>query len=192
MKKLFVILFILTAKSIFACQCPVTELSDKETGKYDLIFKGKVQSVKLNKEQSHAIFLIEELYKGNTSSTFKVLFNDLDYCKQEFRAGDEWIIYINYHQIDNAKMDFCSRSRKFFKVAKEDFYSVTTGISYEEELRFLQTKLGLHKLLKDNPNKVENRNIIPSSNQFILIIVCSIVGVLMIYVIVNKLFKKYS
>ncbi len=192
MKKLFTILFVCTVKLIFACQCPVTELSEKELNKYDLIFKGTIQSVKLNKEKSEALFLIEELYKGNAAASFKIYFNDLDNCKLELRAGDEWIIYTNYHQVDNAKLDFCSRSRKFFKVAKEDFFAVTTGISYEEELRFLQTTLGLHKLLKDNPNKVENRNIIPSSNQFIVIIICSILGVLLIYVIVNKLFKKYS
>lgn len=192
MKQLFLIVFILFSKLGFACQCPITELSDKELNKYDLIFKGKIQSITLNREQSEALFLVEELYKGNAASSFKVFFNDLDDCKLELRAGDEWIIYTSYRQVDNAKLDFCSRSRKFFKVAKEDFFAVTTGISYEEELRFLQTKLGLHKLLKDNPNKVENRNIIPSSNQFIIIIVCSIAGVLMIYVIVNKLFKKYS
>jgi len=192
MKHLFIFLFFLASKSTFACQCPITELSDKEISKYDLIFKGKIQSIKLNKEQSEAIFLVEELYKGNTYASFKILFNDLDNCKLEFRGGDEWIIYTNYHQIDNAKMDFCSRSRKFFKVAKEDFFAVTTGISYDEELKFLQSKLGLHKLLKEDPNKVENRNIIPSSNQFIIIIVISILGVLGIYLLVNKLFKKYS
>lgn len=192
MKQPFLILFILFSKLSLACQCPVAELSDKELNKYDLIFKGKIQSIKLNGELSEALFLVEELYKGNAASSFKVFFNDLDDCKLELRSGDEWIIYTSYRQVDNAKLDFCSRSRKFFKVAKEDFFAVTTGISYEEELHFLQTKLGLHKLLKDNPNKVENRNIIPSSNQFIIIIVCSIAGVLLIYVIVNKLFKKYS
>lgn len=192
MKYIITILFVLTSKFIFACQCPVTELSEKELNKYDLIFKGKIQSITLNKERSEAMFLVEELYKGNTAASFKILFNDLDNCKLELREGDEWIIYTSYHQVDNAKLDFCSRSRKYFSVDKEDFFAVTTGISFDEELRFLQTKLGLHKLLKDNPNKVENRNIIPSSNQFILIIICSIAGVLMIYVIVNKLFKKYS
>jgi hypothetical protein len=192
MKQITLLFFILYGQFIFACQCPVTELSEKELMKYDLIFKGKIQSIKLNKERSEAMFLVEELYKGNTAPSFRIIFNDLDNCKLELRAGDEWIIYTNYHQVDNAKLDFCSRSRKFFKVAKEDFFAVTTGISYEEEMRFLQTKLGLHKLLKDNPNKVENRNIIPSNNQFIIIIICSIAGVLMIYVIVNKLFKKYS
>jgi hypothetical protein len=192
MKYFIIIVFLLLGKLSFACQCPVTDLSDKELNKYDLIFKGKIQTIKLNKEKSEAMFLVEELYKGNTAPTFKILFNDLDNCKLELRAGDEWIIYTSYRQIDNAKLDFCSRSRKYFEVAKEDFFAVTTGISYDEELHFLQTKLGLHKLLKDNPNKVENRNVIPSSNQFIIIIICSIAGVLMIYVIVNKLFKKYS
>jgi hypothetical protein len=192
MKNLIIILLILSCKLSHACQCPISSLTDKETGKYDIIFKGKIKSVKLNKEHSEAIFSIDELYKGLLAQDFKILFNDADACKIELRAGDEWIIYSNYHQIDNAKLDFCSRSRKFFKNSKEDFFAETTGISYEEELRYLQTNLGLHKLMKENPNRVENRNIIPSSNQSIIIIICSILGLIFFYVLINKFFKKIS
>lgn len=189
MKNLIIILLILICKLSNACQCPITSLTDKETNKYDIIFKGKIKSVKLNKENSEAIFSIDELYKGLLAQDFKILFNDADVCKIELRAGDEWIIYTNYHQIDNAKIDFCSRSRRFFKNNKEDFFVETTGISYEEELRYLQTKLGLHKLMKENPNKVENRNILPTGNQSMIIIICSLLGLILFYWLFNKFFK---
>lgn len=187
---IFILLFILASKLSFACQCPLTALNDAEVNKYDLIFKGRISAIN-NKTNSNseAIFTVDELYKGNVAQNFKVLFNETDECKLELRVGDEWIIYTNYHQIDNAKLDFCSRSRKYIKNLKEDFFAVTTGVSYDEEMRFLQTKLGLHKLLKDNPNKVENRNQIPNKNQFIIIMICSLLGIIGFYWLIKKVLK---
>ena len=193
MKHLFIIfLLILTSKTSFACQCPLSLLNEKEIAKYEIIFKGYVKSIKLNKSNSEAIFTISELYKGVIAQDFKVLFNDEDPCKLQLRVGDEWIIYTTYYQVDKAKLDFCSRSRYYIKNIKEDFFTETTGISYDEELRYLQSNLGLHKLLKENPNKVENRNIIPNSNQLIIYLLASILGVVIFYILINKLFKKYS
>jgi hypothetical protein len=167
-------------------------LNEKEIAKYEIIFKGSIKSIKLNKANSEAIFTISELYKGVIAQDFKIIFDDQDPCKLELRMGEEWIIYTNYYQINNAKLDYCSRSRYYVKNIKEDFFAETTGISYDEELRYLQTNLGLHKLLKDNPNKVENRNIIPNSNQLIIYLLGSILGVVFFYLLINKLFKKYS
>ncbi|MES2568307.1 MAG: hypothetical protein V4565_15645 [Bacteroidota bacterium] len=182
----------MAGKLSFACQCPITELTDKELAKYDIIFRGNINSIKLDKQNSQAIFTISELYKGLLAQDFKILFNNDDVCKLELRVGDEWLIYTNYHQIDNAKLDFCSRSRKFFVNIKEDFFAETTGISYDEEIRYLQTNLGIHKLMKENPNKVENRNSLPSSNQSVVLIICSILGLIFFYLLINKLFKKFS
>lgn len=183
------IVFLLFSAYANACQCPMTELSEKSIAPYDLIFKGKIISITLNKGKGEAMFLIQELYRGNSYQEFKILFNDEDPCKQELREGDEWIIYTNYYQIDNAKLDFCSRSRKFFKQDKEDFVNSTTGVSYNDEMVFLQTKLGLHKLLKENPHIVESRNIIPTDNQKIITLVCSILFIILFYWLFNKFVK---
>ncbi|MES2134290.1 MAG: hypothetical protein V4506_18230 [Bacteroidota bacterium] len=185
----YILLLLLISKLSVACQCPVTSLTEAELAKYDIIFKGKIKSVKLNKGNSEAIFTVSELYKGLVSVEFTLLFDDADACKLELRPGDEWVIYANYHQIDNAKLDFCSRSRKFFKNVGEDFFEETTGVSFGEEVQFLQTKLGLHKPLKENPNKVENRNILPNTNQMILGFVCSLLGLLLFYWLFNRFFK---
>ncbi len=192
MKYIFTIICLLfTIQVSQACQCPVTSLSDAELAKYDIIFKGKVDSLTLNGKKSVAVFTVDELYKGMIAKEFTVLFDDEDVCKLELRPGDEWIIYANYHQIDNAKLDFCSRSRKFIKNIKEDFFAETTGISYDEELKFLQEKLGLHKVLKENPNKaaVENRNILPNTNQLIIGFLCSLGGLFLFYWLFNRFFK---
>jgi hypothetical protein len=191
MKQLkLIFIFFLISKLSLACQCPLTALNEVEIGKYDLIFKGKILSLNLKEgSNSEAVIEINELYKGNSFKKFKLLFNEADPCNLELRAGDEWIIYTNYKQIDNGQLDFCSRSRKFFKNIKEDFFMVTTGVSFDEELKYLQTKLGLHKLLKENPNKVENRNQLPNKNQFIIMLICSLVGVILFYWLIKKILK---
>lgn len=186
---LLIILFVFVGRFAQACQCPVTSLNEAELAKYDIIFKGKIKSVKLNKAKSEALFAVSELYKGMVSIEFTLLFDDADVCKLELRPGDEWVIYANYHQIDNAKLDFCSRSRKFFKNVREDFFEETTGVSFDEEVHYLQTKLGLHKPLKENPNKVENRNILPNTNQMILGFICSLLGLFLFYWLFNRFFK---
>lgn len=186
----FIFWLLLIAKISFACQCPITTLNEAETNKYEIIFKGKIVSVNIKETgNSEAVFSVHELYKGNSGERFTVLFDNTDACKIEMKAGEEWIIYSNYVQINKAKIDFCSRSRKYIKNAKEDFFTEITGMNYDEELRYLQTKLGLHKLLKENPNKVENRNKIPSKSQFVIILLCSFAGIILFYWIIKKLLK---
>lgn len=191
MKHLLAFLFgiFLTAQAAMACQCPLTALNQAELDKYDIIFKGKILRVKPAGKKSEAVFSIGELYKGVVAAEFMVLFDDDDVCKLDLRPGDEWIIYANYHQIDNAKLDFCSRSRKYIKNAKEDFFAETTGVSYDEEFKFLQKTLGLHRVMKDNPNKVENRNILPTPNQLIIGFLCSLAGLFLFYWLFNRFFK---
>lgn len=190
MKQFFIILLLVFAGKLSkACQCPLTSLTTAELAKYDIIFSGKIKSISLKGVRSEAVFTVYELYKGLVVTNFTLLFDNEDDCKLELRAGDDWIVYANYYQIDNAKLDFCSRSRKFIKDAKEDFFEATTGVTYGEEINFLQKKLGLHKPLKENPNKVENRNILPNTNQMIIGFVCSLLGMILFYWIFNRFFK---
>ncbi len=177
--------------SVSACQCPLTQLNETETNKYDIIFKGKITHINLQKEKSELLFTVEELYKGTITEQFTVLINNLDECKLEMREGDEWLIYSNFKQINNAQLNFCSRSRKFFKNIKEDFFTVNSGLSYDEEIRYLQKKLGLHKCLKKNLDQtdVEHRNIIPTSTQFVIMILCSIAGLVFFYWLINRFLK---
>jgi hypothetical protein len=191
MKRVILIFFFfLFVKNSFACQCPITQLNTFELNKYEIIFSGQINQIKMNGTNSEAIFTIKELYKGMIAQNFKVVFNNEDACKLELRKGDDWIIYSNYNQIDNAKLDFCSRSRLYIKNITEDFFAVNTGISYDEELKYLQTNLGLHKLLKNNPNKIENRNKLPTGNQFIFILLCSVAGLVFFIWLVGKILKK--
>lgn len=173
-----------------ACQCPLTSLSLAECDKYEIIFKGRVLSVvPCNQKFGEAVFEIQELYKGNAASRFKVLFECGGDCAIGFRSGEEWIIYSRYKQIDNALMDWCSRSRKQFSNEKEDFYTVIYGNDYYDETKFLRENLGLHRLLKDKVTSGENRNLIPKQWETALLFICSLLFIVLFYWLFNRFFK---
>jgi hypothetical protein len=183
------ILFLLITRQVSACQCPISNLDEKELNRYELIFRGKLQNINLNERKSEAIFEISDLFKGNATKEFIVMFDDTDPCKLDLRVGDEWLIYSNYIQIDRVKLDYCSRSRRFFKNIKEDYFAEITGLSYDDEYKYLTEKLGFHKLLKQNENQVKNRNIIPSKMQFMITILVSLVAMVLFYWLFNKFVK---
>lgn len=173
-----------------ACQCSLTALGLDECNKYELIFKGKIKEVKpCGDRYGEAIFELEELYKGNSPQQFTVLFECNKECAQNFAVGEEWIIYTRYKQINNALMDWCSRSRKFFRNEKEDFYTVTYGNDYYDELKFLREKLGLHRFLKPEVTVDEKRNQQPTKMETIVMLICSLSAILLFYWLFNRYFK---
>jgi hypothetical protein len=189
LKKLVVAFFIVSHYA-HACECPLSSLSLGETNKYEIIFKGRIHSVRACAENyGEAIFDVEELYKGNATKQFKVLFECGVPCEQQLMAGDEWIIYSRYKQIDNALLDWCSRSRKHFSNEKEDYYTFTFGNDYYDEVKFLREKLGLHRLLGNEQNQESNRNIIPDKRQTIIVILISLLCIILFYWLFNRFFR---
>lgn len=187
---LFIVFFCLTITKITACQCPLTQLSKAECSKYELIFRGKVLSVATCKgKPGVALFEIQDLYKGNLPNQFQMLFNCDEPCSSEFNVGEEWIIYTRFKQINNGLMDWCSRSRRFIKNEKEDYYVATSGVTYDQEVKFLQDSLGLHRLMKAQPSNMQHRNQLPTQNQTIIILICSILAIILFYFLFNKFFK---
>lgn len=190
MKHLLLLSFLILKFFSNACQCPLTVLSIEECNKYDIIFKGKILSVNdCGDKFGEALFEVDELYKGVIAKEFVVLFNCKEECFQKFNAGEEWIIYSNYKQVDKAMMNWCSRSRKYFKNEKEDFYTVNYGNDYFDEVKFLREKLGNHRTLANTPNLEANRNQIPDKTQFVVILICSLLGIILFYWLFNKFFR---
>jgi hypothetical protein len=177
--------------SLFACQCPITKLSLEECEKYDLIFKGRIDSlVPCSDKKARAFFKISELYKGLATERFELLYDCEVECAQVLNIGEEWIIYANYKQATNAKLDWCSRSRRYIRNEKEDFYTVNNGTTWNDEVEFLQTKLGLHKHLKPIENqRVGEPNQLPTQTEFIVYLLLSIVGMVAFYYLFNRFFK---
>ncbi len=181
---------LLSPLSSRACQCPVTVFSKAECNKYEVIFRGKVLSVAAcDNKPGVAVFEVQDLYKGSLTSKFTMLFNCNDECASPFQTGEEWIIYTRYKQLNNGFMDWCSRSRKFIGNEKEDYYISTSGCSYDSEVKYLQDSLGLHRLMKEQPTAAQHRNQLPSTNQSIIILLCSIGFIIAFYYFFNKFFK---
>jgi hypothetical protein len=174
----------------FACQCPLTSLSKEECSKYDLIFKGRVVSVtECGSHLAEAVFETDELYKGNATKRFNVVFNCDEPCAVGFKAGEEWIIYTHYKQMNNAKMNWCSRSRKYFKVSKQDFYLSTYGNDYDDEVKFLRENLGIHRIIPDPVQGTLNRNERPDTTQTIIYLVVSLLVMILFYWLFGRYFK---
>ena len=187
---LILLALITNHSALFACQCPFTNLSMEECNKYEIIFLGKILSAKpCENNKSEAIFQISELYKGIAHATFKVLFDCGTECSQNFNPGEQWIIYAKYKHVDDAKMDWCSRSRKYFKNEKEDFYLIQNGKTYNEELVFLRNNLGSHTVAKETPKLMGEGNMLPTPTETIIYLLCSVVGIVFFYFLFNKLFK---
>jgi hypothetical protein len=188
----YLLLFFAPVFTSLACQCPLTTLSLKECDRYQLIFKGRVDSVIAcgDNNMGEAIIIVDELYKGVAMREFRIAFDCKDPCFQGFNAGEEWIIYTDYRQMNAAKMDWCSRSRKFFRIAKEDYYTATYGNDYDEELKFLRSNLGLHRVKTGAKNASEGRNIRPSNTQTVIMLLCSLGGILLFYWLFRKFFKS--
>lgn len=188
-KNILVCLLIVLGFKAISCQCPPTQLGLDECKKYELIFRGKVLNVKACElRPGEATFEVLELYKGNATAEFKVLYTCKEACARLFKPGEEWIIYTRYKQIDNAQMDWCSRSRKFFNSDKEDYYSVLYGNDYQDELSFLRKELGLHRLLAKQEIS-QNRNKHPSTTESALILISSLFALLLFYYLFNRFFR---
>lgn len=186
----FLLVFILLSKISFPCECPVSVFSKAECNKYDIIFRGTVLSVAMcDNKPGVAVFKVKDLYKGAISEHFKVLFTCGEECSYEIKEGEEWIIYSNYKQLDRAMLDWCSRSRRFIKNEKEDYYTVSSGNSYNDEVKFLEDSVGIHRLMKEPLTPEQSRNQLPSVNQQIIILICSLLCVILFYYLFNKFFK---
>ncbi|MBL7901922.1 MAG: hypothetical protein JNK73_08005 [Bacteroidia bacterium] len=186
----FLIFLCGTPSRMLACQCPVTAMSLAECDKYEVIFRGKVLAVKsCNNKPGEALMEVLELYKGYAEKKFKLVFNCSDPCYYEFKPGEEWIIYSRYKQVNTALMDYCSRSRRYFTSAKEDYYTASNGNDYEDELKFLREKLGLHRLVETKQHQDYSRNNLPNSTQSVIILLVSIAALLGFYFIFNRYLK---
>lgn len=191
--KIFLILFLFFfLDNLQACQCPSTVLSLEECAKYEIIFAGKVESVKpSDNKYSEVEFTVLELYKGSIKERFTILFDSKDPCAQQFRAGEEWIIYSRFKQVTNGVMEWCSRSRKYFTIAKQDFYTENLGNDYDTEIQFLRQKLGEHRPVSAKKEASNHTNEKPSLTQTIIILIVSMSFMILFYWFFGKYFKRF-
>ena len=184
------LIFIAFQQKASACNCNAVVTDEKSIRQYDFIFLGKVIATSGCDKTSKAKFVVDELFRGKSYATTEVEFDCSSDCQMSFLPGQVWIIYANYTGYGQSKVDFCSLSRMQFDNEKDDFNSASHGMSFKDEVLFLETKLGKQKLNEvDKIDQQHHENIIPNPVQATIALVCGIVGVLLLYFIVRKVLR---
>lgn len=190
-KILFTVLFF--GNHLFACECPSLEKINKtDCERYDVIFMGTVDSVSACNGKAQAWFSVASIFKGEIFQQTSVQFDCSSDCMMSFESNERWIIYAKYYSYGKIETDLCSHSRKFAKDKKQDFYSEHSGLSFEDELKFLTDNFGwggkLHK--KTDNNKLHRENIQPSATGKMILVIVSMFALILFYFLANKFWKS--
>ena len=190
----FLFLLLLTfTESAFSCDCPsIPKLTSEYCKQYNLIFRGTVQKVATCNEINHATFLIQELYKGQSKREIELYFDCSSDCKMNFNAGETWIVYANFIQLNKPKVELCSRSRKLvdneIKVATN---FIASDLGFNEECDWLKQNLGIKTINPDDKIKTidTHRNQLPEKEFSLTLILISFIFFLILILIINKKLK---
>lgn len=193
----------LSTLSALACNCDGTlpPISFEQTESYDVIVVGKVDSVKSATNNQNVVFLSgHSLYKGLVTNQFQVFFANKTSCLIPFLEQEYWLIYAHKDSTDNSKLlvDYCGRTRKWVKSNANDEYIITSGITYMEELSFLEKNYPKSDFFtSDQLDNIQTNNKIvitadrrleqATSSQKVLFIIISIVVFAFIYILVRKM-----
>ena len=198
MRLLFTLFLALIFWPAFAqtnCNCNEKEIefSEAYVNANQLIFRGKTIGTSKGIDYDKVTFTIDKLFKGTSSKQVDVYFDTKNPCKIKFNPGEDWLIYANYKS-GKPLLVYCSRSRKnVINTNKNiDLMYVKSDISIDDETDKLIALCGLKPFTDhiNNNNETAHNNIIPTGWQRIFLIIFSLVGFVVIYLVMNKLWKK--
>ncbi|MEO6882752.1 MAG: hypothetical protein ABI199_01870 [Bacteroidia bacterium] len=197
MKKIFFLFaFSCLVKSAIACDCPpIQQNIQQQSRTYAVIFEGKVDSVSvISGKYASVYFNVSELFKGKSYAESQVRFDCSTSCQLNFTPKETWIIYANYYKYGELEIKFCSRSRKLIADTTQDYYSVNNGMSFKNELAFLQKNFGSQPLLNEDTIALQHeeeaqRLTHPTGVQALWLVGISFVVVTAFLYFFNKYFK---
>jgi hypothetical protein len=170
------------------CNCPpLGPYSQSDANKYQVICEANVLSVDVQDKSILAKLSIKTLFKGQLDQRVDLILDKNDVCPIDINAGERWLIYGGYYQVKSLYFDPCSRSRKYFPDIKADFYAISTGQSYDEELRSVQFDFSEKSV---SENAISGRELIkPKGKELIALVAFSLLGFLLIWFIVKRFLK---
>jgi hypothetical protein len=193
-----IVFFLLLVFKSEGCNCvafpPLTKALFESGNKKLIVFKGRVLSVGACKELGSVVFQVEELYSGKSTKQLNAVYDCSgstgEGCMMTFNAGEEWIIYGEYLQLEKIKVEFCSRSRKILAADYADVDQIAYGIGAKDEIDWLRTNIGIKELTPDDPARaLAHKNEKPDPMQKIWLLIVSIVA-LVIFMLLIKRFLK--
>ena len=163
------------------CNCKESEIAfaDVYINSNQLIFRGKTISINKGTDFDRVTFQVSKLFKGIAAKQLTVYFDAKNACAFKFNAGEDWLIYANYQKA-KPFVSYCSRSRKnVINTNKNvDLMYIKSDLSVDDETDKLTSNENAHN------------NIIPNGWQRIVLILISLVGFVVIYLLMNRVGKK--
>ncbi len=170
------------------CNCiPLGPFTVADTNNYAVVFQCDVNTVEVIGGIGKATVTIHELYKGQVDRQVQLQFISNDTCSIGIAAGERWLIYGEYYQVKTILLDACSRSRKYYSDKKADFYAISTGQSFDEEVDALKSVLSIKVIAEA---QLSGRELIkPKGTSIIFLIAFSLVGFLLILFLLKRFLK---
>lgn len=206
MKKLFSIFILLllgNGVSIIACNCNgiLPPISYEETERFDLIAVGQIKAVRTASSTENVADVVGySLYKGVVGEQFQVYFASNTSCLIPFLEQEYWLFYALKDSLNPQKyvVHYCERTRKWVKSNTNDEYIISSGITYMEEIAFLEknypkkdffSEAQIGEIQDKNQRELtaDRRLEQASPQQKIIILIVSIIAFALIYIFVRKM-----
>ena len=141
----FLVLFFASEQMSLACACKgLAPLTIVECRKFDVILKCKIDSVAAcSGEKSIGYAHVLEIYKGDVALQIIFSFDCASSCMMSLIKNETWLLYGNWNKLKQLELNLCDRNRKYFSIASEDYYLTNTGLSFENEIKYLKKNIGL-------------------------------------------------
>ena len=177
-----------------ACNCDESKIafSQNYIASHQLIFRGKTISLEKGQDYAMAHFSVTQIFKGSCPKEITVYYDNKNECSLKIGAGEDWLIYANFKQLQKPFVELCSRSRKNVVNTNKNVERqyIKSDLSIDAECEKLQEQLGLHNFSGQLADDNRHRNVIPDFTQRIILILLSVAGFVIIYLVLNKFFKK--
>lgn len=207
LRKVFFFFFLIHPFTVFsqeykqACNCKdqLPKISKAQTDEYDIVFHGYIKKLIHQTVDDYAEFVVSTPYKGLVPRDVKIFYDARTSCQMPFFPGDEWLIYAQKDSANKRwKVDYCERSRKFPEGDELDEYTVFTGNTLQEELSFLDKNYSNGQIVgEDTLTQIEEKNITVidahrhdnygTPREKIILLICSLAGMIVIYLVMRKL-----
>ncbi len=204
---LLTFLFVYTCTSIYPCNCETSlpKISREETETYTLIFTGYVKKLYVVEKESgkefFAEFVVSQPFKGLVPRDIKIAYDGITSCQMRFLPGDEWLLYVKKDSVNKKWwVNYCERSRRYAEPGEEDEYTVYSGMTLDEELRFLGKNYASGQIVGEDTLTMieeENKIVIDSRRDVhygtprekIILLICSLAAMIIIYWIIKRFVK---
>ena len=183
------------------CETNLPKISRDETEKYTVIFTGFIKKLHFKEKDNYAEFVVETPYKGLVPRDIKVWYDGVSSCKMPFLPNDKWLIYAKMDSVKKKwTVNYCERSRKYPEPDETDDYTIYSGITLDEELKFLELNYTSGQIVgEDTLTKIQEDNMIVidsrreqhygTPQEKIILLICSLAAMIIIYFILRRFVK---